>query len=86
MSDNRSSPSAHKSNGKIRPLWRWCIGVASIAGLVLVSMSYKMNQAINAFYHSSIPLVGTKEIVVFFLSSYFFLVAVFGRWWPRPNI
>jgi|GEM_PF-2799994 len=89
MPDNHGSasanPIAHEMHHKIRPLWRWCIGVVSLMGIILILISYEVRRDINVFYHpgsGSTVQIEVLDAIAVILAAYFLIVAIFGRWWP----
>jgi hypothetical protein len=66
---------------KIRPLWRWCIAVVSLAGMALMYFSYQVVRSINGqyFHDPRVPL-GALDVLAVFVLVYLLLVAIFGRW------
>jgi hypothetical protein len=84
MSDNHLS--AHQEQRKIRPIWRWCIGVAATVGMALMVVNYQVARSINGYYfHDPSVPIKALDIFVSLLASYLLLVAIFGRWRLFPH-
>ncbi|MBP3984309.1 hypothetical protein J5837_07690, partial [Pseudoxanthomonas helianthi] len=79
-----SAPKSHTPPGRarqIRPLWRWGIGIVSLAGIVLMYVNYQVARSINGYYfHDSRVPLGALDIFAALAVVYLLLVAVFGRW------
>lgn len=68
----------------IRPVWRWCLALASLVILILEYVSYEVTRSINGYYFKdySSPAFGAAGIAVIVLAIYLLVVAIAGRWLP----
>ncbi len=67
---------------KMRPLWRWVIGIAGTLSICLLWLAYTVNRAIRIKYFHDYSWPGLIAIDSLWLvaSIYLILVGVLGRW------
>jgi hypothetical protein len=67
---------------RIRPIWRWLVGLVSALIFVLLYGAYTATRAINGYYFHdySFPVPSVPGIAFALVAVYLLLVAVSGRW------